>query len=75
MFLLTWCIFFPNVFAFLQTAIEERRIKVQQLSAAAEKLFDLLDVMTEGSKKKAVSCWPLQTMLLILCPVRCCVIP
>ena len=36
----------------------------------AEKLFDQLDQFAESSKRKA-AVWPLQTMLLILCPVSC----
>jgi hypothetical protein len=34
----------------------------------AERLFDLVDNFAESSKRKA-AVWPLQTMLLILCPV------
>lgn len=34
----------------------------------AERLFDLVDNFAENSKRKA-AVWPLQTMLLILCPV------
>ncbi|XP_076800619.1 neurofibromin-like isoform X2 [Clavelina lepadiformis] len=47
---------------------EDQQNKIMQLSSAAEKLFDLLDMFTDGSKKKAASCWPLQTTLLIFCP-------
>jgi len=39
------------------------------LSEYAEKLFDLVDNFAESSKRKA-AVWPLQIMLLILCPVR-----
>ena len=35
----------------------------------AEKLFDMVDNFAESSKRKA-AVWPLQIMLLILCPVR-----
>lgn len=38
-------------------------------SEYAEKLFDLVDNFAESSKRKA-AVWPLQIMLLILCPVR-----
>lgn len=34
---------------------------------AAEKLFDLVDSFAESTKRKA-AVWPLQTILLILCP-------
>lgn len=36
-------------------------------SEAAEKLFDLVDSFAESAKRKA-AVWPLQTILLILCP-------
>ena len=38
-------------------------------SEYAEKLFDMVDNFAESSKRKA-AVWPLQIMLLILCPVR-----
>ena len=38
-----------------------------------DKLFDHLNVLTEGSRRR-VQIWPLQMMLLILCPVCFCVI-
>lgn len=70
--LLCFCCLDISCFFFLQKPItDEQRTKISHLSAAAEKLFDLLDNMTEGSKKKAALCWPLQTMLLVLCPVEC----
>lgn len=34
---------------------------------AAEKLFDLVDSFAESAKRKA-AVWPLQIILLILCP-------
>ena len=36
-------------------------------SEAAEKLFDLVDSFAESAKRKA-AVWPLQIILLILCP-------
>lgn len=39
-----------------------------KISDYAEKLFDLVDNFAESSKRKA-AVWPLQIMLLILCPV------
>lgn len=36
-------------------------------SEAAEKLFDLVDGFAESAKRKA-AVWPLQIILLILCP-------
>lgn len=40
-----------------------------RVAEACEKLFDHLDTFTDNTKKKA-TVWPLQMMLLILCPVR-----
>lgn len=51
----------PDEFAQLQ------RIPSPELSEYAEKLFDLVDNFAESSKRKA-AVWPLQIMLLILCP-------
>ena len=39
------------------------------LAGCASMLFDLVDHFAESSKRKA-AVWPLQIMLLILCPVR-----
>jgi neurofibromin 1 len=36
-------------------------------SEAAERLFDLVDSFAESAKRKA-AVWPLQIILLILCP-------
>ena len=67
-----WLFNIFNVVCVLQTmSREDQQNKIMQLSSAAEKLFDLLDMFTDGSKKKAASCWPLQTTLLIFCPVSC----
>ncbi|XP_078599565.1 neurofibromin-like isoform X3 [Branchiostoma floridae x Branchiostoma japonicum] len=39
------------------------------LEECAEKLFDLLDTFAgEGSRRKVAAVWPLQIMLLVLCP-------
>ncbi|XP_020613799.1 neurofibromin-like [Orbicella faveolata] len=51
----------PDEFARLQ------RQPSPELSEYAEKLFDLVDNFAESSKRKA-AVWPLQIMLLILCP-------
>ncbi|XP_015765754.1 PREDICTED: neurofibromin-like [Acropora digitifera] len=51
----------PEEFAKLQ------RQPSPELSDYAEKLFDLVDSFAESSKRKA-AVWPLQIMLLILCP-------
>lgn len=42
-------------------------INVCVCSEAAEKLFDLVDSFAESAKRKA-AVWPLQIILLILCP-------
>lgn len=51
----------PDEFAQLQ------REPSPELSEYAEKLFDMVDNFAESSKRKA-AVWPLQIMLLILCP-------
>uniref|UniRef100_A0A3Q4GMY6 Neurofibromin 1a n=1 Tax=Neolamprologus brichardi TaxID=32507 RepID=A0A3Q4GMY6_NEOBR len=43
------------------------------MAEAAEKLFDLVDSFAESTKRKA-AVWPLQIILLILCPEIVCVI-
>lgn len=40
-----------------------------ELSTNCEKLFEHLDQFYEKQKGKAQSIWPLQTMLLVLCPI------
>ena len=39
----------------------------QELCSNCKKLFDILDPLFDNNKKKAVV-WPLQTLLLTLCP-------
>ena len=41
----------------------------EELQDCCDKLFELFNTVTESAKKKAVV-WPLQMMLLVLCPVR-----
>ena len=48
-----------------QTSVQLRCVCV--CAEAAEKLFDLVDTFAESTKRKA-AVWPLQTILLILCP-------
>jgi len=43
-------------------------VDAKQLSKSCERLFSLLDSMTEGSKKKASCYWPLQAVLICFCP-------
>nr|CAB3264303.1 neurofibromin [Phallusia mammillata] len=52
----------------IQISYEELISRNRLLSNAAEKLFDLIDAAHDGSKKKASLCWPLQALLLVLCP-------
>jgi len=59
------------------TSQEDVRARRRRLGSAAEKIFNFVEMLTEGSKKKAAQCWPLQTVLLLLCPVSvlCAVVP
>ncbi|CAM4874212.1 unnamed protein product [Rotaria socialis] len=40
-----------------------------ELSDNCEKLFELLDSFGESNRRKVQYVWPLQTMLLVLCPI------
>ncbi|CAF0862260.1 unnamed protein product [Didymodactylos carnosus] len=40
-----------------------------ELSDNCEKLFELLDMFQENNKRKVQYIWPLQMMLLVLCPI------
>jgi neurofibromin 1 len=40
-----------------------------ELSTNCERLFENLDQFYEKQKGKAINIWPLQTMLLVLCPI------
>ncbi|XP_077995279.1 neurofibromin-like isoform X2 [Glandiceps talaboti] len=53
------------------TELHERPGSKLELSECAEKLFDLVDSLAEQhSSKKKAAVWPLQIMLLLLCPAR-----
>nr|XP_039272479.1 neurofibromin-like [Styela clava] len=51
-----------------KTLLQQQKVHNQHLAEAADKLFGMLDTSSEGSKRKASTCWPLQIMLLTLCP-------
>lgn len=40
----------------------------EELQDCCDKLFELFNMVSENAKKKA-AVWPLQMMLLVLCPV------
>ncbi|XP_070572256.1 neurofibromin-like [Ptychodera flava] len=51
------------------TELHEKPGSKQELSDCAEKLFDLVDTLAEQhSSKRKAAVWPLQIMLLLLCP-------
>ncbi|XP_055698238.1 neurofibromin isoform X5 [Phlebotomus papatasi] len=57
----TWIEFHPHEFAELQ------RNPNDELSKCCEQLFDILDLYAENKKSRS-AVWPLQILLLILCP-------
>uniref|UniRef100_T1J6E5 Neurofibromin n=1 Tax=Strigamia maritima TaxID=126957 RepID=T1J6E5_STRMM len=56
-----WLDNYPQEFADLYKKPNE------ELSDACEKLFDLLDIFAESNKRRA-AVWPIQMLLLVLCP-------
>lgn len=56
-----WIETYPNEFMELQSKPNE------DLSDCCDKLFEQLDMYAENNKRK-LFCWPLQIMLLLLCP-------
>ncbi|XP_002734096.2 neurofibromin-like, partial [Saccoglossus kowalevskii] len=51
------------------TELHEKPVTKHELSDCAEKMFDLVDMLAEQhSSKRKVAVWPLQIMLLLLCP-------
>lgn len=70
LFVLGWVFFFSWYFsAFLEENSHARVGFLSPFSNAdsAEKLFDLVDGFAESTKRKA-AVWPLQIILLVLCP-------
>lgn len=67
-FLCRWslflCSFTPIVYLFI---IKIGNLGVIFYADCAEKLFDLVDGFAESTKRKA-AVWPLQIILLVLCP-------
>ncbi|GAB0093775.1 neurofibromin [Sergentomyia squamirostris] len=57
----TWIEYHPHEFAELQ------RNPNDEMSKCCEQLFDILDVYAENKKSRS-AVWPLQILLLILCP-------
>ncbi|KAM9468706.1 neurofibromin isoform 3-T4 [Clarias gariepinus] len=56
-----WVEFYPDEFTMLYQRPQA------DMAVSAEKLFDLVDSFAESAKRKA-AVWPLQIILLILCP-------
>lgn len=53
---------YPNEFMDLQNKPNE------ELADCCDKLFDLIDNFAETNNKRRAAAWPLQIMLLVLCP-------
>ncbi|XP_074600003.1 neurofibromin 1 isoform X2 [Brevipalpus obovatus] len=57
-----WMDTYPHEFMDLQNKPNE------ELAECCDKLFDLIDNFAEANNKRRVAVWPLQMMLLVLCP-------
>lgn len=57
-----WMDFYPHEFMELQRRPNE------ELADCCDRLFELLENFSENNNKRRASVWPLQIMLLVLCP-------
>jgi neurofibromin 1 len=58
-----WLGSFPDQFNFMTD-----RAKNEELTDVCDRFFDQLDVFSENNNKRKSSLWPLQMLLLLLCP-------
>lgn len=63
---------YPEEFTDLQKRPSDE--SAEQIADCCDKLFELFVLFAESPKRKA-PVWPLQIMLLVLCPVTLSVIP
>ena len=59
---------YPEEFTDLQKRPSDEL--AEQTAECCDRLFELFVIFAESPRKKA-AVWPLQMMLLVLCPVRC----
>lgn len=58
-----WLAYFPDQFNFMTD-----RAKNEELTDVCDRFFEQLDLFSENNNKRKASFWPLQMLLLLLCP-------